>query len=105
MRSGPGAGVRVGAVGRGPDTLASGELPGMRRPFPQPLRVVGPGARQAIKGVGNPVLCLRDGGGRGRYLLAEIDRRGNSLSQVLVVDPYGPRATPFRGCYAGIHVP
>jgi hypothetical protein len=54
------------AVDRRLLAFASGERPGMRGPGAQSLRVMGPDARQVIKGVGDPVLSFRDSSRRSR---------------------------------------
>jgi len=79
--------VRVCAVDGGLVTFAGGKKPGMLCSCVQPLRVMWPYARKAVKRVGNPVLCLGDGGCRSRYLLPEAYCSEPSPSRALVIDP------------------
>jgi len=90
--------ARVGAVDSGLVAFAGGKQPGMRCPFAQPLRVMGPHKRQAVKSVGHPVFRLRDGGGRGGYLLPETHGPDPCPGQALVVDSVHVRHGSLRKC-------
>src|SRR5215469_15025885 len=90
--------ARVGAVDGGLVAFAGGKHPGTHRSGVQPLRIIGPHTRQAVKSVGHPVFGLRDGRGRGRNLLPETHGRQPSTGRALVVDSVGVRHRSLLEC-------